>query len=141
MQYQGVDTSGDRNVTALRMGAGNAANKVEDKAIADTYGRQFYVPLDFEALSTHAPFYQSALGDHLKYELTFNSHGRVINSTSPATYTINNICLEFDMVTQPELARQIEKSMKDVLILFEEPSHNFERDTEAFYNRRYQKWR
>ena len=37
-ENQGKDTSGDRNVTALRMGAGNADNtKVQDKAIADTY--------------------------------------------------------------------------------------------------------
>ena len=50
----------------MRLAAGNEVNKVEDIAIADTYGRRFYVPQDFEALSTHAPFHQSALGYHLK---------------------------------------------------------------------------
>ena len=70
MPYKEKDTSGDRNVTALRMGAGNADNTiVKDKAVADTYGKRFYILQDFEVLGTHAPFYQSALGDHLKYEL------------------------------------------------------------------------
>ena len=49
------------------------------------------------------PFYQSALGDRLEYELTFNDYSRVV----AASYSIDNIALEFDMVTQPDLARQI----------------------------------
>ena len=92
MQYQGIDTSDDRYVTALRMGAGNAVNKVEDKSIAHTYGRWFYVPLDFEALSIHAFLLQSAMGDHQQYEQTFNSHGPVNNFTAAATCTLDNIC-------------------------------------------------
>ena len=55
------------------------------------------------------PFYQSALGDRLEYELTFNEYSRVVVVTgdAAASYSIDNIALEFDMVTQPDLARQI----------------------------------
>ena len=69
----------------------------------------FYIPLDFELLETHVPFYQSALGDRLDYELTFNDYSRVVVSTgdAAASYTVENIALEFDKVTQPDLARQI----------------------------------
>ena len=55
------------------------------------------------------PFYQSALGDRLEYELTFNDYSRVVVATgdAAASYSIENIALEFDMVTQPDLTRQI----------------------------------
>ena len=54
------------------------------------------------------PFYQAGLGDRLEYELTFNDYNKVISSTdADSSYIISNICLEFDMVTDSELARQI----------------------------------
>ena len=54
------------------------------------------------------PFYQAGLGDRLEYELTFNDYNKVINATAAdSSYVISNICLEFNMVTDSELARQI----------------------------------
>ena len=51
------------------------------------------------------PFYQAGLGDRLEYEVTFNDYCKVINSTdADSSYVISNICLEFDMVTDSELA-------------------------------------
>ena len=37
----------------------------QDKAIADTYGRKFIIPLDFEMLDSSAPYYQAGLGNRL----------------------------------------------------------------------------
>ena len=43
----------------------------------------------------------------LEYELTFD-YNKVINATdADSSYAISNICLELDMVTDTELARQI----------------------------------
>ena len=109
-QYQGIDESANRNATRLRIGAGNKdAAVAEDKAIADAYGNRFYIPLDFELLESHMPFYQSALCDRLEYELAFNEYNRVVVAADDANarYQIDNISLEFDMVTQPDLARMI----------------------------------
>ena len=55
------------------------------------------------------PFYQSALGDRLEYELTFNDFSRAIRATgdADASYVIENVSLEYEIVTQPELARMI----------------------------------
>ena len=172
-QYQGIDTSAHRNVTRLRVGAGNGTPNAEDTAAADAVGNRYYVPLDFELLESHMPFYQSALGARLEYELTFNDYSRVIQATGDAnaSYTIEDISLEYDMVTQSELARSIRnqytsklailynrvllrkkrpadksdplwnvdlgepaRSMKGILMLFEDPAAAFQRDTEAFYN-------
>ena len=177
-QYQGIDTSTARTVTKLRVGAGAGVNVTADLAIAAAYGNRFYVPLDFEMLESHAPFCQSSLGDRLEYELTFNDYSRVIQATGDAgaSYKVENISLEFEMVTNAELARSIRnwyadrlailydrvlrhrkivcdksdtlwnmnlnvpaRSMKGILLLFEDPADAFKRDTEAFYNLKVQK--
>ena len=100
-QFQGIDTSGNRNTTRIHIDAGN-----KDET---AFGNRFYIPLDFELLEGHMPFYQKALGDRLEYELTFNDYSRVIRATgdADASYDIENISLEYDIVTLPELARMI----------------------------------
>ena len=109
-QYQGIDLSDDRNVNRIRVAAENKdETKAEDAAIAAAFGNRYHIPLDFELLESHMPFYQSALGDRLEYELTFNDYSRVVVATNDtaASYTVENIALEFDKVTQPDLASRI----------------------------------
>ena len=68
--YQGIDASDNRKTTRIRVGAGNGDSGVAaGKAIADAFGDRFFTPLDFELLESHMPFYQTALGDRLEYEL------------------------------------------------------------------------
>ena len=70
-QYQGIDQSDDWNMKRIRIGAGNKdETETEVKAVADAYGNRFHIPLDFELLETHMPFYQSALG----YRLELRAH-------------------------------------------------------------------
>ena len=72
-QYQGSDEFDNRKTTRIRVSAGNKDESVAaDKAIADTYSNRFYIPLDFDLLASHMPFYQGALGDRLEYEFIFN---------------------------------------------------------------------
>ncbi|GFR66081.1 hypothetical protein ElyMa_005548400 [Elysia marginata] len=107
-QYQGIDTTANRNANKLRVGAGDGAEDVvADQAIKTAYGKRFTIPLDFELLESHMPFYQSALGDRLEYELTFNDYSRVIQATAASSYSIENISLEFDVVTNADLAQMI----------------------------------
>ena len=109
--YQGIDASDNRNTTRIRVGAGNAdSSVVADKAIADAFGDRFFTPLDFEL---------SALGDRLENELTFNDYSRVIQTIGDvdASYHIEGISLEYDMVTLPELARIIDNQYKGRLAI------------------------
>ena len=78
MAYQGI---GKSNMLRHRVGAGNASSDSEDEAVANVYANMFCIPLDFELLETHMPFYQTGLGDRLEYELTFNAYDKVINSS------------------------------------------------------------
>ena len=80
----------------------------KDKDIADTYGNRLYVPLDFEPLTDHSPFYQARLADRLSYKLMFNNYSKVVTSTdADAKYRVGGISLEYEVVTNAELARII----------------------------------
>lgn len=115
MAYQGI---GKPNMLKHRVGVEDATVNTGDQAIANAYGDRFCIPLDFEILETHMPFYQAGLGDRLEYELTFNDYNKVIKSTdSDASYKIKNICLEFDMVSDVELARQIRQQIDGKMVI------------------------
>ena len=101
-QYQGIDESDNRNTTRIRVSAGNKnASVAADKATAGAYSNRLYIQLDFDLLESHMPFYQSALGDRLEYEFTFNDYNRLIWATddTDASYDIENISMEYEMVT------------------------------------------
>ena len=121
--YQGIDTGIVRNTTKLRVGAADGNDAIlEDNAIANAYENRFYIPLDFELLESHMPYLQNALQGRLEYELTFNDYSRVIEATGDltASYTIDNISLEYEMVTNPEIARLIRNQYADrVAILYD----------------------
>ena len=118
MAYQGIE---DENVSKLRIEAGNkseGANDGKDKAIADAFGNRYCIPLEFELLTDHLPFYQSGLKDRLSYELTFNSYSRVIKSTdTDCKYSINGISLEFEKVTNSALAQSIRAQYKGKIVV------------------------
>ena len=63
------------NCIKLRIIAGDKnASNTQDKAIADAYGNELIIPLDFEMLDSAAPYYQASLGNRLWYEITFNDY-------------------------------------------------------------------
>ena len=118
--YQGIDAFDNRNTTRSRVGAGNGDSGVAaNKAFADAIGNRFLTPLDFELLESHIPFYQSALGNRLEYEFTFNDNNRMIQAVGnvDASYHVGGISLEYDMVTLPELARMIGNQYKGRLAI------------------------
>ena len=105
----------------LRINAGDkSAGVARDKAIADAYGNKFIIPLDFEMLDSAMPYYQAGLRNRLSYELKFNDYNQVINSSkTDATYKITDISLEYDIVTQPKLARSIRSEYDKIVLLYD----------------------
>ena len=101
--YQGICSEAIRKI---RINAGDKdLSNAKNKAVGTTYSNQFYIPLDFELLASHQPFFQHDLKDRLSYELTFNSYGKVIVSTdNTASYSITDIHLEYEKITSHELA-------------------------------------
>ena len=114
------------NCIKLRINAGDkSTGNAQDKAIADVYRNKFIIPLDFEMLDSAAPYYQAGLGNRLCYELTFNNCNRVTKSrvSSPkvpdAKYKITDISLEYEIVTQPDLARSIRSEYQHMALLYD----------------------
>ena len=114
------------NCIKLRINAGNKdATNAQDKAITDAYGNKFIIPLDFEMLDSAAPYYQAGLGNRLCYKLTFNDYNRVTKSavSSPkvpdAKYKITDISLEYEIATQPDLARSIRSEYQHMALLYD----------------------
>ena len=109
------------NCMKLRINAGDKSAEVaRDKAIAEAYGNMFIIPLDFEILDSAMPYYQAGLRNRLSYELKFNDYNRVINSSkTDATYKITDISLEYDIVTQLDLARFIKDKYDKMVLLYD----------------------
>ena len=110
----------------MRINAGNKdATNAQDKAIANAYENKFIIPLDFEMLDNAAPYYQTGLGNRLCYELTFNDYNQVTKSgvSSPtvpdAKYKITDISLEYEIATQPDLARSIRSEYQHMALLYD----------------------
>ena len=116
-----VDADGQtENAIKHRINAGDKANNAKDQTVASIYDNRFCIPLDFEILESSLPLYQYGLGSHLTYELTFNDYSDVIKATDPdATYTISNISLEFDAMTNASLASQIRTEYMKSSILYD----------------------
>ena len=118
-----IYTDGDLtpNCMKLRINAGNKdATNARDEAISDACGNKFIIPLDFEMLDSAMPYYQAGLRNRLSYELLFNDYNRVINSLkTDATYKITDISLEYDIVTQPELARSVRSEYDKMVLLYD----------------------
>ena len=96
--YQGIQSA---DVRKIRIDAGDKGSNVKDVAIGTAYSNLFCIPLDFEILESHMPFFQSELHDRLSYELTFNNYGKVVVSTD------QEASLKFEVITSPELSHQL----------------------------------
>ena len=71
-------------------------------------------------LDSAAPYYQAALGNRLCYEITSNDYSRVINSSkTDVTYKIIDISLEYEIVTQPDLARSIRSDYDEMVLYYD----------------------
>ena len=108
--FQGIVEADGQTENAIkhRINACDKASNTRDETVASIYDNRFCIPLEFEILESTIPFYQYGLGSRLTYELTFSDYGDVIKSTeTDATYTISNISLEFDTITNASLASQI----------------------------------
>ena len=120
--FQGiVETDGQtENAIKHRINATDKANNAKDQTVASIFDNKFCIPLDFEILETSLPLYQYGLGSRLTYELTYADYSDVIKATDPdATYTISNISLEFDTMTNASLASQIRTEYMKSSILYD----------------------
>ena len=108
------------NAIKHRINTTDKANNAKDQTVASIYDNHFCISLDFEILESSLRLYQYGLGSRLTYELTFADYSDVIKANKPdATYTISNISLEFDTITNTSLASQIRTEYMKSSILYD----------------------
>ena len=120
--FQGIVEADGQTENAIkhRINAGNKANHAKDQTVASTSDNRFCIPLDFEIPESNLPLYQYGLGSRLTYELTFADYSDVVKAMDPdAAYTISNISLEFDTVTNASSASQIRTECMKSSILYD----------------------
>ena len=120
--FQGIVEADGQTGNAIkhRINAGDKANNAKDQTVASIYDNRFCIPLDFEILESGLPLYQYGLDSHLTYELAFAGYSDVIKAMNPdAAYTISNISLEFDTITNASLASQIGTEYMKSSILYD----------------------
>ena len=108
--FQDIVEAGGQTEKAIKQridGGDKAADNANGETVASIFENKFCIPLDFEILESGLPLYQDGLGSRLTYEFTFADYSDVTRSNPDASYTISNISLEFDTVTNASLASQI----------------------------------
>ena len=92
-----------------------------DGVMVKTFKNKFCIPLDFEVLNSQGPFFQNGLADRLSYDFEFNSYDKVIKSTDlNSSYIISNICLEYDVVNNQEIARILRDQYQSKFVIYYE---------------------
>ena len=120
--FQGIVEAGGQTENAIkhRINAGDKVSNASDETVASIFDNKFCIPLAFEILESSLPLYQYGLGSRLTYELTFADYSDVIKASNhDASYTISNISLEFDTVTNASLASQIRTEYMKSSILYD----------------------
>ena len=110
--FQGIVEANGQTENAIkhRINASDKANNANDQTVASIY----------DNLESSLPLYKYGLGSHLTYELTFTDYSDVIKAMDlDATYTISNVSLEFDTVTNASLASQIRIEYMKSSILYD----------------------
>ena len=75
-------------------------------------------------LDSAMPYYQTGLRIRLCYEITFNEYKKVINATGQAAipdamYKIMDIALEYEIVTQPDIASHIATECQSTVLFYD----------------------
>ena len=100
-------------IAKLRIDAGDKdESNANNNGIAKAYDNKFYIPLDFELISTHMPLHQGSIKEHLEFQIEFNDYNKVIKATGDAAakYTISEVSLEYEIVSNATLASTIRKN-------------------------------
>ena len=109
----------------LRINAGDKSDSNgQDKAITDTYGKNFNIPLDFEMLDSVMLYYQVGLRNRLSHKIMCNKYRKVINLSKQAPsldamYKITDIALEYEIVKQPDLTSLITMEYQNMTLQYD----------------------
>ncbi len=99
------------NVNKLRSGLTVSAASVNDNMMKTVYDNKYKIPLDFELLTDHSPLYKYVINEDIIFEITLNQNNMVLKTSNDKLkdfgYKLTNICIEYDTVTDKNIASSI----------------------------------
>ncbi len=106
MVFEGLQ---NKNINKLRSGLTVSGASVNDTMMKTVFGDKYKIPLDFEILTDHAPLYKAVINENIIFEIELNPNKNVLVSSKPKdmAYKLTNICLEYDTVTDKNIASTI----------------------------------
>ncbi len=107
MIFQGIQSN---NLNKLRSKANDAViTNSNENILKIIYGNKYKIPLDFELINNYAPLYKYAIQEDIIFEITFAPINEIILTevTKDWNYKLSNICLEYDTVTDENIANTI----------------------------------
>ena len=110
--FQGIQSS---NLRSLRSGVAEAdvnGETSDEKTLKAVFNEKYKIPLDFELITTHAPFYKFPIQEDVIFAITLAPKEDIIftSTTASMNYELKNICLEYDTVTNQSIAQQLRNS-------------------------------
>ncbi len=103
--FQGIQETTFRALRSVK----KTTNDATHARLLEIYKTKYKIPLDFELLTTEGPLFTYAIEEDLIFELTLSPVRDIIvtSTTKGWNYELKNICLEYDTVSNPELARSL----------------------------------
>ena len=135
---QGIQSS---DALKARLGSTKADStalslSASETAIKKTYGKRFSIPLDLQFFKY--PIYLEGLKEDLSVTIQFNSDNKVmlVTGDANATYTISDIALECDIITDNIYAQTISKIYDE----FDLPYTFITHDKHEVFNKKDSTW-
>ena len=98
------------NMRRLRTGAGDAVTSDAGLvALGKIYSTRYHIPINHPILDDHGVFYSRGINETLSFEITLASITDIVNYTdesTPPTYVIKNLELEFSTISSDHLAQE-----------------------------------
>ena len=104
------------NIRKLRTGAGDAdTSDAGQVTLGKVYSNRYHIPINHPILDNHGVFYPRCLRETLSFEITLASVLDIVNSSdlsTPPTYTLKNLELEYCSISSDYLAQQASAAYK-----------------------------
>ena len=115
--FQGIQSE---NLRKLRSGVTVAGASDNEKALKEVFEKKYKIPLDFELLTCHSPLYKFPIQEDIIFEITLSSVEDIIvtDKIDNWNYKLENICLEYNTVTNETLARQLQNNYMSGFSIF-----------------------
>ena len=81
----------------------------QDKGLKEVFDKKYMIPLDFDLIATHAPLYKFPIQEDIIFEISLAPKEDIIVADVIAnmSYKLENICMEYETVTDKTIASQL----------------------------------